>query len=298
MTGGTGFVGATLLDVARDAGHRVRALTRRDQADRDGVEWIAGDLADGAALARLVAGTDAVVHIAGVVNAPDKAGFEAGNVAGTMAVLTAAKNAGISRFVHVSSLSARDPLLSHYGASKLAAEDAVRASDRDWAIVRPPAVYGPRDGEMLELFRAAQRLGIVPIPPPGRASMIHAEDLSRLLLALAESGAHSHVVYDADDGRDGGWPHEEMARALGDAVGRPVTPRHIPARVMKLAACIDRLARRSKAKLTPDRVGYMIHPDWSVAPERRPPADLWQPQIETREGLRQTAKWYRANGML
>ena len=298
MTGGTGFVGATLLDVARDAGHRVRALTRRDQADRDGVEWIAGDLADGAALARLVAGTDAVVHIAGVVNAPDKAGFEAGNVAGTMAVLTAAKNAGISRFVHVSSLSAREPRLSHYGASKLAAEDAVRASDRDWAIVRPPAVYGPRDGEMLELFRAAQRLGIVPIPPPGRASMIHAEDLSRLLLALAESGAHSHVVYDADDGRDGGWPHEEMARALGDAVGRPVTPRHIPARVMKLAACIDRLARRSKAKLTPDRVGYMIHPDWSVAPERRPPADLWQPQIETREGLRQTAEWYRANGML
>ena len=94
VTGATGFVGGHLLDAAATSGHSVAALARRPQPPRSGVEWIAGSLDDRAALEKLVAGADAVIHVAGVVNAPDAAGFEAGNVIGTGAVLAAAEEAG------------------------------------------------------------------------------------------------------------------------------------------------------------------------------------------------------------
>ena len=86
MSGATGFVGSALVDAALAAGHQVKALTRRDQPARDGVEWISGALDRPEALATLAAGADAVIHVAGVINA-DAAGFEAGNVAGTAAML-------------------------------------------------------------------------------------------------------------------------------------------------------------------------------------------------------------------
>ena len=72
ITGGTGFVGTRLIALATAAGHEVRALTRREQAPREHIEWVAGDLGDGAALARLCEGADAVIHVAGVVNAPSR----------------------------------------------------------------------------------------------------------------------------------------------------------------------------------------------------------------------------------
>lgn len=104
VTGATGFVGQALLDRAARAGVEVRALTRRPQDPRPGVDWIKGDLDARAALTRLVTGAEAVIHVAGVVNAPDAAGFEHGNVAGTLNVIEAALAAGVSRFVCVSSL--------------------------------------------------------------------------------------------------------------------------------------------------------------------------------------------------
>ena len=130
VTGATGFVGQALLDCAARAGIAVRALTRRDQPARDGVEWVRGDLDDQAALRRLCKGAEAVIHVAGVVNAPDAEGFERGNVAGTLNVIEAARATGIPRLVHVSSLSAREPDLSAYGASKARAEKLVRASGK------------------------------------------------------------------------------------------------------------------------------------------------------------------------
>ena len=153
ITGGTGFVGSHLIDVALDADHEVKALTRREQRERDGVDWVLGDLGSRDALEWLVDGADAVVHVAGTISAPTAAGFDKGNVEGTLAMLAAATAGGVQRFVHVSSLAAREPKLSLYGASKAKAEELVHSSGLDWAIVRPPAVYGPGDKETLELFR-------------------------------------------------------------------------------------------------------------------------------------------------
>lgn len=297
ITGGTGFVGSHVIDAALVAGHEVRALTRRDQQERAGLTWVAGDLANRDALKRLVEDSDAVIHVAGTISAPDAAGFETGNVKGTLAMLAAATAGGLHRFVHVSSLAAREPRLSLYGGSKARAEELVRSSGLYWAIVRPPAVYGPGDRETLELFRMA-KLGVMVMPPKGRLSVVHASDLSRLLLSLAQPGAPANILIEPDDGKPRGWTHREFARALATAVGTQAAVISSPGFLLRLAARADQLLRGDKAKLTVDRAAYFAHRDWVAQPEYAAPAELWQPQIATPDGLAQTAVWYRAQGWL
>jgi nucleoside-diphosphate-sugar epimerase len=278
-------------------GHSVRALTRRAQGPREGVEWIEGSLEDRDALERLVTESDAVIHVAGVVNAPSTAGFEAGNVQGTLAMLAAATAAGTRRFVHVSSLAAREPKLSRYGASKARSEELVDRSGLDWVIVRPPAVYGPGDKEMLELFRMA-KTGIVLLPPGGRLSLIHVDDLGRLLLALATTDSHIKEIIEPHDAREKGWTHREFANALAKAVGTRAISLAAPRGLLRAGAALDRLFRGDRAKLTPDRVEYFCHPDWVVCADSQPAVDIWSPEIDTKEGLSQTASWYREKGWL
>lgn len=295
VTGGTGFVGRAFIDRALDAGHSLRALARSAQEERAGVAWVAGDLSDRDSLAALVRGADAVVHVAGVVNAPDAKAFETGNVTGTLNMVDVAAAEGVRRFVHVSSLSAREPQLSDYGASKLRGEKVVKASLLDWTVVRPPAIYGPYDKEMFELFRAA-RWGVVPVPRDGRASLIHVDDLARLLVSLpsgADVGGH---VFEPDDGRPGGWEHRELALAIGWAVGRRPKVIGLSAAALRRAASVDGFLRGRGAKMTPDRAAYFSHPDWTGHPSAQVPPDIWEAQIETRSGLKATAQWYREQG--
>ena len=297
VTGGTGFVGQRLIDLAIERGHQVQALTRRPQDSRDGVDWIEGSLEDRDVLERLVTGSDAVIHVAGVINARDAAGFEAGNVTGTLSMLAAATAAGTRRFVHVSSLAAREPKLSQYGASKARSEELVNRSGLDWVIVRPPAVYGPGDKETLELFRMA-KAGLILLPPRGRLSLIHVDDLARLLLSLAERDSPEKEVIEPDDGRPDGWTHREFASALGRAVGRRAVALATPRPLLRLGAAVDRFVRRDKAKLTPDRAAYFCHPDWVVSASSAPAEVVWRPEVATEQGLAQTADWYRAKGWL
>jgi len=296
VTGGTGFVGSTLIAQVTAAGHTARVLTRRPQAPRDNVVWIEGSLETPDALVDLAQGAEAVIHIAGVINAPDRDGFVRGNIEGTKAMVAAAQVAKVRRFVHVSSLAAREPQLSIYGWSKAGAEQAVMESGLAWSMVRPPAVFGPGDMEMLELFRLA-RHGLALLPPGGRLSVIEVSDLGRLLLALAGGGAEG-MILEPDDGVAAGWTHKEFARAIGDAMGRRIAPIALPRPLMAAGAQLDRLIRGSGAKLTPDRVAYFCHDDWVSDPAKRPPTQLWQPQVSTVEGLAATAAWYRAQGLV
>ncbi|MEL7199022.1 MAG: NAD(P)-dependent oxidoreductase [Pseudomonadota bacterium] len=319
ITGATGFVGSAVLEEALANLHFVQALTRRPnprqkllkerklaggEIPRDGVEWVEGTLDEMGALRELCDGMDAVIHIAGLTNTPDIAQFETANVKGTANVIEAAKRAKVRKFVFVSSLSARKPELSAYGASKALAEELVKASKLDWTIVRPPAVYGPRDVDMFELFRSA-KMGVVPLPPAGATSIIHVKDLAELLIALSDTmplkGPSPIIrkVYEPDDGREGGWSHKELARAIGKAMGRArVFAPHLPANALTIAAKADKRLRGDKAKLTADRVGYMCHPNWVSRSDRAVPYDIWEPQISGEEGLKQTAEWYRAEGWL
>ena len=292
LTGATGFVGHAVRAAAARNAIELRALTRREQRPLPGVTWIEGSLSDPSSLARLVEGADSVLHVAGLTNTPDPREFERANVDGTVRLIDAARAGGVARFVFTSSLSAREPSLSQYGASKARAEGFVETSGLDWTIVRPPGVYGPRDVDFLDMFRAA-RYGLVPVPPRGRASLIHVDDIAECLLALAPSGLASGATLEPDDGHAGGYEHADLARMIGQAVGKRVFAPHLPGFVLKAAARGDRIVRGAEAKLTPDRVGYMVHPDWVCRPARAVPAAIWQPRIPAEQGLAMTAQWYR-----
>ena len=117
----------------------------------------------------------------------------------------------------------------------------------DWAIVRPPAVYGPGDRETLELFRMAKR-GLVLLPPEGRLSLIHVDDLARLLLALAAARARRAADRARRRPRRAAGPTASSAQALGRAVGRRgdhLSPR---APLLQLAARADRLRARRQGQ--------------------------------------------------
>lgn len=300
VTGATGFVGGHLVDHALAAGHRVQALTRRlggayFASGRAQPLWVEGTLETPDMLALLCEGADAVIHIAGAVNVPTRADFARANIAGTQAIVDAASAAGVRRFVHVSSLAAREPGLSNYGWSKAEAERIVRGSGLDWVIVRPPGVYGPRDADMLELFKMAKR-GLMLLPPGGRGSWIHADDLARLLLTLVDADV-AGAIYEPDDGTP--VSHRELARLIAAAVGRPgALALSAPRPALTLAAHGDRLVRGKRARLTPDRARYMAHADWASTPALAVPDDIWRPHITLTDGLVETARWYRSHGQL
>lgn len=300
LTGATGFVGQAVLDEAEARGVPVRALTRRPQAARACVTWVEGNLSEAASLSDLVRGADAVLHVAAMTTAPDAAAFTACNVAGTATLIEAAKAAKAKRFVFVSSLSAREPSLSMYGASKAQAENLVASSGLDWTVVRPPGVYGPRDIDYFEMFRTA-KLGFIPLPPRGASSILHVHDLARLMLDLIDAppALVRHKLFEPDDGREGGWSHKELAQAIGQAVGRSrVFAPQLPAGLLRVAASIDGALRGHKARLTLDRVGYMTHPNWVARSAFAVSARVWEPRIAGAEGLAETAAWYREQGWL
>ncbi len=259
-----------------------------------GVHWVSGDLAHPGALCK---GADAVIHIAGTINAPDRAAFDAGNVAGTASIVAAAQAAGIRRFVHVSSLAAREPRLSDYGASKAAAEAVVRASGLAAAIVRPPGVYGPGDRETLPIFQMVAR-GFAVLPGPGRFSLIEVGDLAAVLLAVAASDFNG--LAEVDDGH-GGYSHADLARAIGAALGRRPRLIRLPTAILRTGASVDtalaRLQRR-QPKLSRDRARYLAHPDWVADPAVALPRHLRGTPAGLGPGLARTVAWYRRHGWL
>lgn len=300
LTGGTGFVGGHAITEALARGHQVRALTRRPQPLRPGVTWVSGDLANAEALATLVAGADAIVHIAGVTNPRHNSEFDRGNILGTAALRRAA---GATPFLHLSSLSAREPQLSAYGLSKLRGEQIARGVQGRFAILRPPAVYGPGDEEYLALLRTAKS-GLLPLPANAVTAMLYAPDLARALIALATDLAGNAVshggTYEIDDGT-GGYTQPQVADAVAQALGTKVRAVELPAPVIGLAAGVDsalcRLAGRT-ARLSRDRARYFAHPDWSVNSAPLLALDLWRPTTQLPQGIAETAAWYRENGLL
>lgn len=300
ITGGTGFVGHHVLAAARQRGHRVQALTRRPQPPMAGIDWINGDMADMAALRRLAEGADAVVHIAGATNAPSRAGFVSANVD---AVHNLRAAIGATPLVHVSSLAARLPARSTYGWSKRLGEEIARRHEGPMVAVRPPAVYGPGDTEFLALIRLA-RTGRVAFPKGARTAMLYAADLAAALLALAEdlTGAARArgQVYEIDDGAGAHSP-EQIAAAIGLALGRRVQAVRVPPQLLPAAAIVDSVVARLRGvspHLSRDRARYMAHPDWSADSSALLALGIWAPEMTLAKGLRATVVWAKRHGLL
>jgi nucleoside-diphosphate-sugar epimerase len=320
VTGGTGFVGAHLVQALRARGDEVTCLVR-NAAKAQALGWtdvrlVRGDLDDAAALRAGCAGAEVIYHVAGRVSARDLDEFMRANRDGTANVLEAAAQVGgpPGRFVLVSSLAAAGPTapgqpidetrppspVTPYGQSKLAAELLVRAMAGSWTIVRPPTVYGEWDREVLKVFKLA-RAGLAPVFGDGsqELSVIYAGDLAAALVAAATAPATAHRVYYA--AHPVVTTSRELVRAIGRAVGRQ--PRIVPlpgplARVLLWTiGSIAHLAGRATL-LSGDKAAEFLAPAWTCRPDALTRDAGWRAETDLETGLRRTAAWYRREGWL
>jgi len=276
----------------------VRALYRPRRGNspvaQPNLTWVEGDLGDEPSLRQLVTGSDAVVHCAGTVRGTDAAGFERINAEGTRRLVEAA--AGLTqapRFLLMSSLAARMPHLSPYAASKRHAEVAVEAATGNlrWTVLRPPAVYGPGDRELMPLFRWVAR-GIAPLPAGsiGRFSLIYVDDLAAAVTRWLEVDRGYGRTFEIDDGHPGGYDWDSVltvaARVMRE--GARVRRLPVPLVLLKLAAAANLAAARVAGyhpMLTPGKVREITHPDWLCDSHDFAETMGWQAAVRLEEGL-------------
>jgi uncharacterized protein YbjT (DUF2867 family) len=300
VTGATGFLGQHLVRAFADAGWRVRILARRDPVSPfwTGLEpeVTAGGLSEPAALARLCAGADLVVHAAGLIGG-SAAQMRAVNVDGALRL---AQATGQAPLVLISSLVARAPHLSAYAASKRAGEVALaEALGARLTVVRPPAIYGPGDRETLRIFQAAQNSPILPVfDPRARVALVHVEDAARHIAALAESPPGG--ISALSDARPEGYRWRELMQAAADAVGRRRSFVRIPGAALYALASVQGIGNRwrhGKVTITFGKVRELTYPDWGIGSGERTPGGP-APVYDLFAGFEQTVSWYRERGWL
>lgn len=308
VTGATGFIGGHLVRHLVESGRRVRILTRRVPASRDfplpPVEAVIGDLNDARALDRLLAGAESVIHVAGLVKALNAEAFRRANEQGTKAVAEAAARQPDCRLIHISSLAAREPQLSDYALSKSDAELEVgkQSSGLKWTIIRPPAVYGPGDREMLGFFRGAVR-GFLPVPGPKgqRISFMYVNELCAFIKLVSENQGEGGETLEIDDGHPEGYGWPEITDAMTSAAEKPLRELPLPAPAVHTAAAANAAVHRIlglSTVFTPGKARELRHPDWIARSSKRGVLSNWKPTCLLTEGFGKTMRWYRSAGWL
>lgn len=317
MTGASGFLGSHLLRELRQAGLEVRALSRRPESDAAvaaaGGVPVRGDLADAASLAAALAGCEAVFHVAADTgmwrgNAPAQTET---NLQGTERLLHAARQAGVSGFVHTSSVAAFSHLVHgvldesvaqrgaeswiNYERTKHLAEQAVRASGLPWIVLNPAHVLGPGDRQnWARLIKLVDRERLPGIPPGSGAfadvreiakAQVRAWQQRRWGQAYLLGGEHASFA--------------DLIHRVGDAMGRRTPRRTTPAWVlMAYARAIDAWSRvtRREPEVTPEGAAmtcHLLRVDSSKA--RR---ELGYVETPLDSLLAATLAWMRAEGLV
>jgi len=282
------------------SGWQIRALVRntaRASALSDlGAKLFLGDLAsDPSTLSSFVGGAHAIVHCAGTVRGITEQEFNRVNVSGVKHLATAANRLEAPpRFLSVSSLAAREPQLSPYAASKRAGEDALAsaASRMQWMALRPPAVYGPGDREMLPLLRWMMR-GVAPVlgAADARFSLLYVDDLVTAIETCLSRGAYPCGVFELHDGHPGGYSWDDMVSIVAALRRKRVLAVRLPAPLLRALAQISiawaKLSNQSPM-LTPGKFREITFPDWVCDNRAFSEASGWRPQVQFQEGLRRT----------
>lgn len=317
LTGATGFVGSHLVEALGRSGTTARALVRSSSdttlLERYGIRPVVASLDDPESLRRAVGDADTVLHLAAATRALDEASFHRVNAEGTARLLDAmSRGGGRRRMVYLSSLAAVGPAwqrpvgptdvpnpLTAYGRSKLAGErEALEREGVDVAVLRPPAVYGPRDRDLFPFFRFAQ-WGIAPTAGPSDRPMqlVYAPDLANAILAAAGSSATGifHVAEPT------AYPWSRVLELVARAVGRKTVRLQVPAAAVRAAAAVSEMVARTIRRpviFDRDKARELLAPGWICETEGARDAFGFEAAVALADGLRETAEWYRARGWL
>jgi dihydroflavonol-4-reductase len=319
ITGGTGFVGSHLVEAVCARGEALRCLVRRDSFKRHPfalpatVELAFGDLVSGDGLSDALEGAGTVIHLAGVTKALSTDEFYSGNVRATENLARSVAGRGV-RLVHVSSLAAIGPSsdgtpvsddaephpLTHYGKSKLEGERIVRALVPDAVIVRPGVVYGPRDTDVLELFRSISMGFVLEISGGERwFQAIYVKDLADGLLAAARTPQAGGRAYFLAHSKPASW--SELSSAAARIMQKRTRVLRIPSplayAVGGVAEVCSRFTRKpgiiSREKVREAQCGH-----WTCDTRRAAQELGFEAQTPLELGLAQTLAWYKEAGWL
>lgn len=316
-------MGSHVAEQLSKAGRPVRALVRSSSNTKflsslPNVSLAYGSVENRASVFEAMDGVTSIVHVAGLVKAKDGEEFRRVNTGGTQTVLEAAIERGVKRLVFVSSQAAGGPSdkggapvrvgeekapVTAYGRSKLSAERLLFAEkDRIHSVIlRPPAIYGPRDREILIFFKAVMG-GVLPLTNPLNAmySMIYGPDCAAACIQALSADVPSGSVYYIEDGVPISF--EEMIGLVEQALQKRAWIRvPLPEKLVRAAARVSEMYGRitdQAVMLTEDKCNELRAPGWVCdgSPARR---DLnWTPRVIFSEGVRLTAEWYKREGWL
>ncbi len=322
VTGGTGFVGSHLVELLLKKGYKVRCLVRKSSSltwlQDLPVELVYGDLFSQDALRNAVRDVDYIYHVAGVVAAKNRQGYFRGNQEGTRNLLEAclAVNKNLKKFIFVSSMAALGPgvnsepvteetpphPLTAYGESKKAAEDEVR---KYWdkipaVIVRPPAVYGPRDTGVLTFFQSINK-GIQPLIgfDEKTISLVHSYDLVQGILLAGENDTAIRTSYCLGSEKFYTW--DEIGSITGRVMNKRVLKIKIPHTCVFIIAGITGFLGKFGKKppiLNFEKGIDITRENWTCSIEKARKELGYNPCISFEEGVRITAAWYKEKGWL
>ncbi|SMO91320.1 NAD-dependent epimerase/dehydratase family protein [Gracilimonas mengyeensis] len=320
VTGGTGFIGSHLVEALIKSSDydEVRCLVRNQEKWLSGHDFkqISGDLNDLSALGDGLQGVDVLFHVAGIVKAPTKKEFTQANVDATENLVRLAQKKGVKNLVILSSLAAagpsnghpkteRDPMepVSMYGESKKEMEDAIaRAASKEESIkiIRPPAVYGPREDQIFSFFQAFSK-GICPIVGDGnnpRVSMVYVSDLvDGIMLAAEKQEAGVHTYFISGEGTHS-W--NEIKAITGRVLGKKAIPIKIkPNIVKKVAGVIENVASLfgKYPVINREKASELIL-EWTCSPAKAEKELNYRPKVSLAEGISRTIHWYKMHNWL
>ncbi len=323
ITGSNGFIGTALLNKLADAGASVRCLVRSDGPTEvvSNISWHGINYADPDSLIRSGAlhDADVVFHVAGVTKHLNIEGFRKGNVMPTQQLVDALKtlDTPLKRFVLISSQAAAGPApdvsdpidesvapapIELYGRSKLEAENVLRNADLpfDYTVIRPAAVYGPRDVDFLTLFKQLKSgIGIYPGNRDSYVSAIHVDDLVNGIIEAATHDKARNQTYFLT--REVALSWQEIYEHIVSIWGSTLREVNLPFGLIELAGKVGDVYSRATGKITvlnSNKID-LARPRYWICSSEKAIADFnFAPDIAIPDGLAHTFNWYKEAGWL
>jgi len=317
VTGATGFIGSNLVKELVKRGHDVTCLVRKT-SDLRCLEDLAvgiafGDCTDRDSLLQLPRDFSHVFHLAGLTKARREEDFYVTNVQGTKNLLAAlsSRAQSLKRFLYMSSLAAAGPSsegapldeevaprpVSVYGTSKLRGELVTLAhKDRlPVSIIRPPAVYGPRDRDFFLFFKMVGK-GFYPYWGKCYYSILYVDDLVNGLITAAESPEAEGATYFLSDGRI--YSNDDIVYEIIQAMGTRAVRVRIPAPVLGFLAKVSEKVARGGTIINSDKLREIKHSHWTCKTSRAENELGFISKVTLKEGIKWTADWYKIHKWL
>ncbi len=322
VTGATGFIGSHLVDELLKKNYEIKCLVRKNSSTKwlkdKPVEFIEGDLFTKDVLEKALTDVDYVYHVGGVTFAKRKEEFRRGNVEATKSLLEAALkfNPGLKKFVHVSSQAAVGPSfdgkpidetrdyfpLTAYGRSKVEAEKIVKSyfDKLNATILRPPAVYGPRDYAIYEYFKSMSR-GLQPLIGFDNklVSLIHGVDLVKGFILAGESDISSSNIYFISSEKFYNWRDvgAMTQRLLGRKTLRVVVP-HFAVKTTAFFSQVFGFFSSKPTVLNIEKSRELTQRYWICSIEKAQRELGFKEGFTLEEGFKDTIDWYRKEGWI